>query len=40
VTIETVQADLADWVWPLAAFDLVACNYVHVDPGWRARLHA
>lgn len=39
VEVETVQADLQTWDWPLAEVDVVVLSFVHVGPGVRAGLH-
>jgi SAM-dependent methyltransferase len=31
VSIQTLQADLVDWNWPVAAFDLVVTFFIHPD---------
>ncbi|THD11230.1 class I SAM-dependent methyltransferase [Metallibacterium scheffleri] len=40
VALHTVQADLADWDWPVAAFDVVASIFVHLPEALRRRTHA
>ena len=40
VALRTVQADLAEWVWPMAAFDVIASIYVHLPDTLRRRTHA
>lgn len=39
VTLETIQADLADWMPEPAAFDAVACIYLHLPSALRATVH-
>lgn len=39
VTINAQTADLTTWVWPVAAFDVVASIYVHWPPSMRAHMH-
>jgi len=39
VAIRTEQVDLARWVWPEQAFDVVAAVYIHFPPDVRTRLH-
>jgi len=40
VTIDTLQADLTTWDWPLAEYDVVVAIFAHFRPEHRARLHA
>lgn len=40
VTIDARQADLTNWDWPIASFDLLASIYLHWAPGEREVLHA
>ena len=41
VAVETIQADLAAFAWPEAAFDLVAAIFIQfAPPGLRARIFA
>lgn len=37
--INTVCADLTEWVWPRATFDAVVSIYVHFPPAVRAAVH-
>lgn len=39
VEIVTRCVDILDWDWPVAAFDLVACIYVHFPPERKAQMH-
>jgi SAM-dependent methyltransferase len=39
VTLNTVHADLADWVPPPDAFDAVVLTFVHLPPAIRAQAH-
>ncbi len=38
--IETVQADLTTWEWPVDEYDAVVAIFAHFRPEQRARLHA
>ena len=40
VTVNTVEANLFDWDWPEAGFDLVASMFAHMPPAVRPKLHA
>lgn len=40
VALRTVQADLADWVWPESAYAVIASIYVHLPDALRRRTHA
>ena len=40
VALRTVQADLAEWVWPEATFDVIASIYVHLPDALRQRSHS
>ncbi len=40
VTLATLQADLAHFEWPHAAYDVMASIYVHLPAALRARTHA
>lgn len=40
VPLKTVQADLLDWNWPVAAFDGVVSVFLHFAAGDRPRMHA
>ncbi len=40
VTIATAMADLSQWAWPEAAFDLVALIFVQLSADERAPVHA
>ena len=41
VTIETIEADLADWTWPAAAYDVVVAIFIQfAPPPMRAKLFA
>lgn len=41
VTLETEQADLSQWVWPEAAYDVVAAIFIQfANPELRARIFA
>jgi SAM-dependent methyltransferase len=40
VEIETVQADLLDWDWPVSTFDLVVSFFIHPLPEEQERLLA
>jgi SAM-dependent methyltransferase len=39
VTLRTTCADLTDWDWPEAAYDAVACIFLHLRPEHRATVH-
>lgn len=39
VSVDFVCADLTDWDWPVATFDVVAAIYLHLPPELRPRLH-
>ncbi len=39
VTIHAQVADLADWAWPVAAFDAVAAVFIHFGPDLRRSMH-
>lgn len=38
VTLDLVQADLAQWSWPVGAYDVVIVFFVHFPPSQRPRL--
>ena len=40
VAVTCVEADLSQWDWPVAAFDVVAAMFLHVPPAFRPGLHA
>lgn len=40
VAIETEEADLLDWDWPVAAFDAVVSVFLHFRPDERRPVHA
>lgn len=41
VAIETIEADLADWAWPSAAYDVIVAIFIQfAPPPLRARLFA
>jgi 2-polyprenyl-3-methyl-5-hydroxy-6-metoxy-1,4-benzoquinol methylase len=40
VALGTEIANLFDWVWPVAQFDVVVAIFAHFPPAHRARLHA
>lgn len=37
--LNTICADLTQWIWPVAAFDAVVSIYVHFPPTVRAAMH-
>lgn len=39
VSLRTERAELTDWAWPQAAFDVVVAIYIHFPPAVRARMH-
>ena len=39
VTLETKQADLSDWDWPVATYDVVVSIYLHFPSDLRPRMH-
>jgi cyclopropane fatty-acyl-phospholipid synthase-like methyltransferase len=39
VALEAIHADLEDWAWPTARFDVVASIFLHLPPAVRAALH-
>jgi SAM-dependent methyltransferase len=39
VELATLCVDVVEWGWPRAAFDLVACIFVHFPPATRPRVH-
>ena len=39
VEIDARQGNLFDWAWPVEAFDVVTCIYLHLRPDLRKRLH-
>ena len=40
VVLQTEEAELSTWRWPVAAFDAVVSIYLHFRPDIRARMHA
>ncbi len=40
VALRTEVADLRQWAWPVAAFDIVAALYIHFFPADRPAMHA
>ncbi|MEM5515784.1 class I SAM-dependent methyltransferase [Henriciella sp. AS95] len=40
VMVKTVQANLFEWDWPDAGFDVVASMFAHMPPDARPKLHA
>ncbi|MCK9365655.1 MAG: class I SAM-dependent methyltransferase [Metallibacterium scheffleri] len=40
VVLRTVQADLADWVWPESTYAVIASIFVHLPDALRRRTHA
>lgn len=40
VPLQTEEADLSLWRWPVAAFDAVVSIFLHFRPDIRARMHA
>lgn len=40
LAVTRVEADLAGWDWPVAAFDLCAAIFIHFEEPLRRRIHA
>ena len=40
VSVTCVEADLADWNWPRAEYDVIASMFLHVPSPFRPTLHA
>ncbi|MGF1475577.1 MAG: SAM-dependent methyltransferase [Geminicoccaceae bacterium] len=39
VEVETIEADLRHWAWPVAAYDVVVSIFAHFPPDLRVQVH-